>query len=91
MTSRHSNEDQGAVKFEISHMEKALDTASDELPPYGHISDAEHNKIFRKVDWHLMPMLMALYLIANLDRWALQRPHRFKLTGSQSQRRQCQD
>lgn len=28
----------------------------------------EHKKVFRKVDWHLMPMLMSLYLIANLDR-----------------------
>ncbi|KAJ8110811.1 hypothetical protein OPT61_g6440 [Boeremia exigua] len=28
----------------------------------------EHNKVFRKIDWRLMPMLMALYLIANLDR-----------------------
>jgi hypothetical protein len=28
----------------------------------------QHNKAFRKVDWRLMPMLMSLYLIANLDR-----------------------
>lgn len=28
-----------------------------------------HNKAFRKVDWRLMPMLMSLYLIANLDRY----------------------
>ncbi|KAL5340963.1 major facilitator superfamily domain-containing protein [Aspergillus crustosus] len=28
----------------------------------------DHKKAFRKVDFRLMPMLMALYLIANLDR-----------------------
>ncbi|KAL2848910.1 major facilitator superfamily domain-containing protein [Aspergillus pseudoustus] len=32
------------------------------------LSREEHDKTFRKVDWRLMPMLMALYLIANLDR-----------------------
>jgi hypothetical protein len=29
---------------------------------------AEHKKVFRKIDWRLMPMLMSLYLIANIDR-----------------------
>lgn len=29
---------------------------------------AVHNKVFRKIDWRLMPMLMSLYLIANIDR-----------------------
>jgi hypothetical protein len=28
----------------------------------------QHTKVFRKVDIRLMPMLMALYLISNLDR-----------------------
>ncbi|KAJ0418910.1 major facilitator superfamily domain-containing protein [Aspergillus carlsbadensis] len=32
------------------------------------LSPEEHGKTFRKVDFRLMPMLMALYLIANLDR-----------------------
>ncbi|KAL2864089.1 major facilitator superfamily domain-containing protein [Aspergillus lucknowensis] len=32
------------------------------------LSQEEHVKTFRKVDFRLMPMLMALYLIANLDR-----------------------
>jgi hypothetical protein len=31
-------------------------------------SQKDHKKAFWKVDWRLMPMLMALYLIANLDR-----------------------
>jgi hypothetical protein len=34
---------------------------------------AEHKKVFRKIDWRLMPMLMSLYLIANIDRLV----HRF--------------
>jgi hypothetical protein len=29
---------------------------------------AEHKKVFRKVDLRLMPTLMSLYLIANIDR-----------------------
>ena len=29
---------------------------------------AEHKKVFFKIDWRLMPMLMSLYLIANIDR-----------------------
>ena len=32
---------------------------------------AEHKKVFRKIDWRLMPMLMSLYLIANIDRLVL--------------------
>lgn len=28
----------------------------------------EHKTVFRKIDWRLMPMLMSLYLIANIDR-----------------------
>jgi hypothetical protein len=28
----------------------------------------KHTKVFRKVDIRLMPMLMALYLVSNLDR-----------------------
>ena len=34
---------------------------------------AEHKKVFRKIDLRLMPMLMSLYLIANIDRLV----HRF--------------
>ena len=29
---------------------------------------SEHKTVFRKIDWRLMPMLMSLYLIANIDR-----------------------
>lgn len=38
---------------------------------------AEHKKVFRKIDWRLMPMLMSLYLIANIDRSV----HRFHNCG----------
>ena len=34
-------------------------------------SKKAHNKAFRKVDWRLMPVLMSLYLIANLDRYVI--------------------
>lgn len=30
--------------------------------------ETEHKKVFRKIDLRLMPMLMSLYLIANIDR-----------------------
>lgn len=29
---------------------------------------ADHDKVFRNVDWRLMPMPMSLYPIANIDR-----------------------
>lgn len=32
------------------------------------ISKTDQNKIFRKVDWRLCPMLAVLYLISHLDR-----------------------
>lgn len=32
-------------------------------------SAKEQNRIFRKVDFHIVPMLMLLYLFANLDRF----------------------
>lgn len=48
---------------DISHLEKP---DQDEI--IDNVSPEKHAKIFRKVDWHLMPMLMALYLISNLDR-----------------------
>lgn len=59
------------TKLEVAHMEKSLkaDSASEEAAPHpDELTKEEHDKTFRKVDLHLMPMLMALYLIANLDR-----------------------
>lgn len=49
------------------HVEKPHESAHDEteLEELAHV---EHVKTFRKVDWRLMPMLMALYLISNLYR-----------------------
>lgn len=55
---------------DASHIEKPTDVETvDEFSGLDEISHEEHVKTFRKVDWHLMPMLMALYLIANLDRY----------------------
>lgn len=47
---------------DVDHVEKPDEEA------LGDVSPEQHAKTFRKVDWHLMPMLMALYLISNLDR-----------------------
>lgn len=53
-----------------SHIEKPIDDATlDEFAQLDEVSPEQHRKTFWKVDWHLMPMLMALYLIANLDRY----------------------
>jgi hypothetical protein len=56
-------------KLEFSHMEKSLskEAVLEDVNPVL-LDSTEHSKAFRKVDFHLMPMLMALYLIANLDR-----------------------
>jgi hypothetical protein len=50
-----------AVHLEMSQKGDPVDSELD-------LSPEEHGKTFRKVDFRLMPMLMALYLIANLDR-----------------------
>lgn len=47
---------------DVGHVEKPDEEALNDFSP------EQHAKTFRKVDWHLMPMLMALYLISNLDR-----------------------
>lgn len=47
---------------DVCHVDKPDEEALDDVSP------EQHAKTFRKVDWHLMPMLMALYLISNLDR-----------------------
>lgn len=53
-----------------SHIENPKqDEVVDDLAYLDEVSHEQHVKTFRKVDWHLMPMLMCLYLIANLDRY----------------------
>lgn len=51
-------------------MEKSVsnESLSEETHP-AQLDGDQHDKAFRKVDLHLMPLLMALYLIANLDRF----------------------
>jgi hypothetical protein len=59
---------------EAAHLEHSLRAGlSYEDATYVHeFGEQEHSRAFRKVDWHLMPMLMALYLIANLDRYVIE-------------------
>lgn len=45
---------------------KQFDTTDDAI--IEDVSAQAHKTAFRKVDYRLMPMLMALYLVANLDR-----------------------
>lgn len=56
------------TKTEAMHLEKSLYNAMDLDAQIEQVTRAQHKKIFRKVDLRLMPMLMALYLVANLDR-----------------------
>lgn len=56
------------AKNEALHLEKSLLHVADLETQIQSVSQEEHDKIFRKVDLRLMPMLMALYLVANLDR-----------------------
>ncbi|OJJ54519.1 hypothetical protein ASPSYDRAFT_61118 [Aspergillus sydowii CBS 593.65] len=76
MAERHdSNCDQMSLSdakpaVETGHLEHALqDGLSQDDATFLHeFPQTAHRKAFRKVDFRLMPMLMALYLIANLDR-----------------------
>lgn len=54
---------------QATHVEKGLSGAvNDQGRHPDELSPEEHKKVFRKIDIRLMPMLMVLYLIANLDR-----------------------
>jgi hypothetical protein len=69
--------DEKALYVEAAHLEHSLRAglSYDDATYVYEFSKKEHNKAFRKVDWRLMPMLMSLYLIANLDRYV------FRLSG----------
>jgi hypothetical protein len=62
--------DEKTPAAETAHVEHSLRAGlSHEDAHFLHdFPEDEHAKVYRKVDWRLMPMLMALYLIANLDR-----------------------
>lgn len=62
--------DEKAFNVETSHLEQSLQAGlSHEEATFVHeYPKKDHEKTFRTVDWHLMPLLMSLYLIANLDR-----------------------
>jgi hypothetical protein len=63
--------DEKVSTFETAHLEHSIQAGiSHEDAHFLHdFDEKEHQKIYRKVDYRLMPMLMALYLIANLDRY----------------------
>lgn len=54
---------------QTTHVEKYLSdgAAASEVHP-DEVSPQQHKAMFRKIDIRLMPLLMMLYLIANLDR-----------------------
>lgn len=62
--------DEKTNRADAAHLEHSLRAGlSYEDATFVHeMTKKEHDKAFRKVDWRLMPMLMSLYLIANLDR-----------------------
>lgn len=53
---------------DLAHVETSSQVKSpaDDVIDFPH---EKHVKTFRKVDLHLMPLLMALYLVSNLDRY----------------------
>ncbi|CAI6013959.1 unnamed protein product [Clonostachys chloroleuca] len=53
----------------VAHLEKRQQAGlHDAVTGFEGMSPEQHSKTFRKDDLRLMPLLMALYLIANLDR-----------------------
>lgn len=58
-------------QVESLHLEHSLNAglSYEDATFLHHFPTRDHDKAFRKVDWRLMPMLMSLYLIANLDRF----------------------
>lgn len=62
--------DEKAPVIESAHLEHSLQAglSYDDAAFLHEFSEEDHKRAFRKIDLRLMPMLMALYLIANLDR-----------------------
>jgi hypothetical protein len=65
--------DVASVKEDMASVRQVETTLMDATPSEDAIfldgfSAKEQNYIFRKVDFHIVPMLMLLYLFANLDR-----------------------
>lgn len=58
-------------QVESAHLEHSLKAglSYDEANLVHDFDKKDHERAFRKIDIRLMPMLMALYLIANLDRY----------------------
>lgn len=60
-------------RIPIQHLEgpRSVGAAQEEAEPLHDVSTKEQRRIYRKVDWRLIPMLMLLNLFANLDRFVL--------------------
>lgn len=68
-TKDPSNPMSQSKESDVSHVETSSQAKPiDDDVQVDAVSHKEQAKTFRKVDWHLMPLLMALYLISNLDR-----------------------
>lgn len=65
--------DEKAPRDGSAHLEHSLEAglSHDDTTFVHEFPEKGHQKAFRKVDWRLTPMLMSLYLIANLDRYVL--------------------
>ena len=63
-------DDEKAPAADSAHVEHSLKAglSYDEATLVRDFPQDQHNKAFRKIDLRLMPMLMSLYLVANLDR-----------------------
>lgn len=53
-------------KSDILHIEKAEVSSSDSLP---FIDPEKEKALVRKIDWHVIPLVMLLYLNSFIDRY----------------------
>ncbi|KAH7030577.1 major facilitator superfamily domain-containing protein [Microdochium trichocladiopsis] len=62
--------EKGRAGVAVEHLEQAMRVglSREEAQLLHDLDPKEQARIFRKIDFHLVPMLMLLYLIANLDR-----------------------
>lgn len=69
-TTNNASADEKAPEVDSTHFEFSSTSglSQDDAEFVRDYQKADHDKVFRKVDWRLMPMLMSLYLIANIDR-----------------------
>jgi hypothetical protein len=70
MTSQQSPHEKNSI--EDAKLENAVETLSivddSGLPPPPKLTAEEERKLYRKIDWWLMPILTLMYLASFLDR-----------------------